>query len=336
MDQQQPRNDLIAIDNKIMNCVKEIKEIPSSLPENVRSQMLAILFERVEFLTDWQVAYDMCKSDIVPKNYVGKPNNAVMAFRLGKALGLDRQQSVQHLYTVNGITRVFGDMMLALCKKSPDFVDCIEEFGELIEADKVHGLVPKFAKCTVLIKDKKPKISIYTIDDARKNPNWGNTTWRTNPKRQMQFRARSFALRDAFPEMVSGVYNEYEFDEIVKTRAKTPANLKDIDIKEKDITESVVDLGKEKEEEPAEETQKEESYIEKLKAIVEDEQYRKAIKAGIKEGKIWYNDKDNNGAKTPKNEEEAKFVYDLIIEYREFEIQEENDRIAMEGNDGYD
>ena len=46
----------------------------------------------------------------------------------------------------------------------------------------------------------------------------------------MKFRAQSFTLRDSFPDILSGVYDEYEFEEIQTTS--------------KNITEQTVDLSK--------------------------------------------------------------------------------------------
>jgi hypothetical protein len=216
----------------ILNLVEQLTNVPEHLPEDLKRTVVKTIQDRIQYHEDWQEAHEIAGSELVPDCYKGKPYNAVVAFRKGRSLGLDRQQSVNNLYTVNGHTRIWGDMMLAIATTDPRFIDCIEEFGPDIEVDEtVHGKMPEWAKCTVKVKDQEDKVCLYTLDDAKKNPNFDSDkvkTWRTNGKRMMQFKARSFALRDALPARLGGLYDEYEFEEIDT----------------KDITSNVVDLGK--------------------------------------------------------------------------------------------
>jgi len=220
-------------------------EKAEKFPVEIRTGVVSMLNEKIKYMMDWETAEMISNSDLVPKDYIGKPNNVFLAIQTGRSLGLDPFQSVKHLYTVNGRTSVFGDMMLALSQEDDKFIDCIETKGELVKTEK-HGMLPSWTECKVLVKDREPVIHRYTIEQAMQNPNFNKTgnkktwengkekwvkvpgVWMINGPRMMQMRPRSFALRDAFPGKLSGIYDEYEIQEIVET---------------KDITSQTTDLG---------------------------------------------------------------------------------------------
>jgi hypothetical protein len=215
-------------------------EKAEKFPVEIRSGIVSMLNEKIKYVMDWETAEMISSSDLVPKDYVGKPNNVFLAIQTGRSLGLDPFQSVKHLYTVNGRTSLFGDMMLGLAKGHDEYDDIIEVFGEMVDAGKDHGQLPSYARCTIKRKGKTDVVREYTLDDAKHNPNFNKFnknfqtnqwtepgTWMRNGKRMMQMRARSFALRDSFPDKLSGVYDEYEIQEIAES---------------KDITDQTTDL----------------------------------------------------------------------------------------------
>jgi hypothetical protein len=266
-------------------------EKANSFPAEIRDGVVKMLNEKIKYMMDWETAEMISSSELVPKDYVGKPNNVFLAIQTGRSLGLDPFQSVKHLYTVNGRTSLYGDMMLALVKDHKEYEDCKEEFGDMIDAGNNHGMLPKFARCTIKRKGKSDIVREYTIEDAMRNPNFNTFnknystnkydqpgTWMRNGKRMMQMRARSFALRDAFPDKLSGVYDEYEIQEIHVTKDITD-QVEDIgkkqgasglksDLMEKEIHEDEnVSVGEEKEEEAVEEQKEPENLQEMLETM---------------------------------------------------------------------
>ena len=203
-------------------------EKAEKFPVEIRSGVVGMLNEKIKYMMDWETSEMISNSELVPADYKGKPNNVFLAIQTGRSLGLDPFQSVKHLYTVNGRTGLFGDMMLALAKKHPDYIDCLETHGDLIEVDGKHIKMPQWTQCVVKIKGKEDVLRIYPLEKAMRNPNFNNNIWCKDGDRMMQMRARSIALRDAFPDKLSGVYDEYEIQEVRET---------------KDISDQVEDLG---------------------------------------------------------------------------------------------
>lgn len=138
-------------------------------------------------------------SSIVPKDYIGKPGNCLVAIQWGMELGLQPMQAMQSIAVINGRPSLWGDAMLALVKAHPAF-EWIKE-----ECD---GSV---AICTIKRRGEPEVSQTFTIDDAKRAGLTGKQgPWTQYPKRMLQMRARGFALRDAFPDALRGVVSAEE------------------------------------------------------------------------------------------------------------------------------
>lgn len=155
-------------------------------------------------------------SSLVPKSFNGSPADIVVAVQLGTSIGLSVAQSLQNIAVINGKPSIYGDMMLALCKRSP----LCEWVKEEITGNKQEEWV---ATCTVKRKGYPDVVSVFSwkdavntkiIEKATKPNNKGwvneNSPWLTYPKRMLQMRARGFALRDAFPDLLNGFISAEE------------------------------------------------------------------------------------------------------------------------------
>ena len=117
---------------------------------------------------------------------------------------------MQSIAVINGRPTLFGDALLGLVRGS-GLLESIEEVGD----DKAYT-------CTVKRRgEQKPVIRTFTIDDARqagllekKGP------WQSYPKRMLQMRARNFALRDAFTDVIRGVHFVMDPGEIIDVTAR--------------------------------------------------------------------------------------------------------------------
>jgi len=72
------------------------------------------------------------------------------------------------------------------------------------------------ATCAARRKDDPTEIvSVFSVADAKKAGLWGKAgPWQQYPKRMLQMRARGFALRDAFPDVLRGVISAEEAADI--------------------------------------------------------------------------------------------------------------------------
>jgi hypothetical protein len=154
-------------------------------------------------------------SQMVPRDYVGKPTNIMVAVQMGSEIGLAPMQALQNIAVINGRPSVWGDAMLALCKAHPAWGG-IKEMIDGTDTDMV-------AVCEIHRKGDNPVISTFSVDDAKKANLWGKTgPWQQYPKRMLQMRARGFALRDAFPDALKGLISAEEARDIPPDDFKGP------------------------------------------------------------------------------------------------------------------
>ena len=164
-----------------------------------------------------QIADLLAGSDIVPKDYQRKPGNILVAMQWGAEIGLQPLQALQNIAVINGRPTVWGDAMLALVRSSGLLEFIREELSE-------NGLE---ATCTVKRKGQEPVVSKFSMEDAKKAGLAGKQgPWTQYPKRMLKLRARSYALRDEFTDVLKGMaITEEEMDkEIDITPASPEAN----------------------------------------------------------------------------------------------------------------
>ncbi len=165
----------------------EISEIKagktfSLVPENLEQAM--------------KLAEIMANSDMVPKDFKGKPGNVLVAVQMGGELGLPPAQALQNIAVINGRPSLWGDAALAVVQSHPKFASITETY----DPDKDAAI------CTIVRRGEEPHTVIFSRLDAQDAGLLGKPgPWKQYPKRMMQMRARSFALRDKFADALKGI-----------------------------------------------------------------------------------------------------------------------------------
>ena len=136
-------------------------------------------------------------SDLMPKDYRGKPANVMIAVQMGSELGLSPMQSVNSIAVINGRAGVWGDGLIGICRQSP----LCQDIKETIEGDGDQ----RTATCVATRRGSSPCASRFSVADAKRAGLWGKDIWAKYPDRMLQNRARGFALRDAFPDLLRGL-----------------------------------------------------------------------------------------------------------------------------------
>lgn len=132
-------------------------------------------------------------SGLAPKAFQS-PEAVMVAIQHGMELGLAPMQSLQSIAVVNGRPTLWGDAALALCTAHPSFLD-IEE--------SIDG---NTATCVIKRRDRSAVVRTFSEADAKRAGLWGKAgPWQQYPQRMLQMRARSWAMRDAFPDALKGV-----------------------------------------------------------------------------------------------------------------------------------
>jgi hypothetical protein len=160
----------------------------------------------------------VAKSDFAPKDFRGKPESCLLAIQHGSEIGLSPMQSLQNIACINGRPAIWGDAALALCLASP----VCDGIHELIEGEGDNMT----AVCQTSRKGKDANVvGRFSVADAKRAGLWGKSgPWTQYPKRMLQLRARGFALRDAFPDVLKGLVTAEEAQDYPATEAaKEPA-----------------------------------------------------------------------------------------------------------------
>lgn len=172
--------------------------------------------------------------------------NVFFACQFGAQLGLPPLQALQNIAVINGRPSIYGDLMIALCRKSPLCEYIVETFdeetktwtcrakrrGEPVEHVQSFGLQDAILAHYVTLDNngniKRQKWSNGGWVDDKFSP------WVTNYKRMLQMRARSFCLRDTFPDLLSGVTSAEEAIDLPQTNGAL--NIEPFDISAEQVT----------------------------------------------------------------------------------------------------
>ena len=157
------------------------------------------------------MAVDLSKSEIIPKDYQGKPANCLIAIMMGAEVGLRPVQALQGIMVVNGRPSIWGDAAVGLILASG-----LQEYAR-DEWD------PKTGTATFITKRKgQPEIRrTFSLDDAAK-AGLANKPgpWQGYKPRMCYNRARAFGLRDGYADVLKGLAIYEEVRDIINTTAE--------------------------------------------------------------------------------------------------------------------
>lgn len=161
-----------------------------------------------------QMAEMLSSSEMVPKHYQRKPQDTLVAMMMGSELGLNPIQSLQNIAVINGKPAIYGDALLALVQNNPKFGGHEESFDDNTMT----------ATCTVWRRgDTKQHTVTFSQADAAKAGLWDKGgPWEQYPKRMLMWRARGYALRDKFADVLGGLITVEEARDIPTERDVTP------------------------------------------------------------------------------------------------------------------
>ena len=146
----------------------------------------------------------VAQTEFAPKDFRGKPAACLMAIQHGSEIGLSKMQSLQSIAVVNGRPTIYGDAALAVCLAS---VVC-EYVTESVDGEGDRMV----ATCSAQRRGyPAPITSTFSVADAKAAGLWGKQgPWSQYPKRMLAMRARGFALRNAFADVLRGLVTAEE------------------------------------------------------------------------------------------------------------------------------
>lgn len=130
---------------------------------------------------------------------VGRWEDIAVRILAGYEIGLKPIQSVNQIMVVNGRAVIWGDAALALVRGSGQ----LESIAERIDGAGEN----RTAVCVTKRKGESEEVAtVFGVSDAKTAKLWGKTgPWTQYPDRMLKMRARSWAMRDCFGDILAGL-----------------------------------------------------------------------------------------------------------------------------------
>lgn len=157
------------------------------------------------FNEKYQMAKILATSGLIPAG-LNSPEKVCVALEWGHELQLSPMVAVNNIAVINGKPTLSADIMAAVVKRSPEYAGT-----EWVQLDD------KVAECKVMRRVNggiETVISKFTFDDAVRAGLTNKSVWKQYPKRMLKHRCLSYALRDAFPDILAGLYNPEEMESV--------------------------------------------------------------------------------------------------------------------------
>jgi hypothetical protein len=147
----------------------------------------------------FDVAKNFAASDMVPKDYRGKPGNIMVAWQKGYELGLKPMQALDGIAVINGRSTLWGETTTAIVLASGLLqghkawhTGSIKE-GNLTAHYRVH-------------RKGHAEANDYTfsMEDAKAAGLWGKGTYSQYPKDMLMWKAKARAYRTDFADCLKG------------------------------------------------------------------------------------------------------------------------------------
>jgi len=151
-----------------------------------------------DFEGAWRIASAVCKAGMAPRG-LDAPEKAMVAILHGLEVGLTPMNALQSIAVINSRPTLWGDGALGLVQASGK-MSSHKEWLEG-EGDKRKAI------CVVVRRgDPEPKTGEFSVADAKKAGLWGKSgPWTQYSDRMLKMRARAFALRDGFSDVLRGL-----------------------------------------------------------------------------------------------------------------------------------
>ncbi len=148
------------------------------------------------------------QSGTVPKDYIGRPGNILVAMEFGAEIGLKPLASLQNVAVINGRPSLWGDALLGLVLAHKDNQGVEESFD----------ITTNTATCLVKRKGRKDITWTFSFADATAAGIRNNPVWKNYPRRMAQMRARGFAIRDMWADVLKGLGSAEEQRDIADAK----------------------------------------------------------------------------------------------------------------------
>jgi len=197
---------------------------PDDRTDPKASDKSLILFERGRLMpTDHNQLYRMAERIYNSGTNISgacSPADVMVALMAGAEIGLGPASTIKSVYVVNGRPTLWGDAIVGIAQWSPDYIDhTIADEGEG-EDMRCTCTVRRFRE----LRDKTLRILSFTESFSWREAVAAGLTqkkgsiWSKFPKRMLRGKAKTYAFREAFADLLAGFQHESDALDIVEFR----------------------------------------------------------------------------------------------------------------------
>lgn len=166
-------------------------------------------FEPEDFSQVWALAHWLQNSQLIPSALRGKPADLLIVIATGRELGLSPMQSLRSLHVVDGKPGMSAELIAARIRSSK-----VCRYLRLVEStDEIATYV------TQRVEDDTPTTISFTIEEARSMGLAGKDNYRKQAATMLRARCISKTGRAVYQDVMSGVYEIDELNDIASTSA---------------------------------------------------------------------------------------------------------------------
>lgn len=167
-----------------------------------------------------EMAQMLSKSTIVPQEYRNREENVFLALDMANRMGMSPMSIMNSMYVVNGRPSFSGSFVAGLIKSTPLFSNVelvwVGEENTLSWGCYVKAIETRTGK---EVKGVTITLNMAKLEGWNKNPKWTSM-----PELMLTYRAYSFFGRTHASELLTGVYDKEEIDDmrIQKQKVNNP------------------------------------------------------------------------------------------------------------------
>ena len=192
---------------------KQLKLIEEDIiDEEVEGVGLPTKIEPTQISLDkmMEMAQMLAKSTIVPQEYRNRPENVFLALDTANRMGMSPMAIMSNMYVVQGRPNFSGSFIAGLIKSTPLFSDVeLVWVGE--EGKENWGCYVKAIETRTgnEVKGATVTLKMAQLEGWNRNPKW-----QSMPELMLSYRAYSFFGRTHASELLSGIYDRDEMEDV--------------------------------------------------------------------------------------------------------------------------
>lgn len=174
----------------------------------------------------YRLAVGVVRGNLAPASYDNDPSKVMLGILAAMEAGLPPLFGLRNIAIVNGRPTIWGDAAIAVVQGAGLIVKQVRrEVGASFDPASPREQWPdSFGYSVSLFRrgQEDPYVGVFTIADAKQAGLWTKKgPWIQYPKRMLEIRARTFALRDGFADALAGLAIREEVEDYSEAAAPT-------------------------------------------------------------------------------------------------------------------